>query len=298
MIIVEKPVLNFIPINDRNNGISLILRVKNGEDYLRHCIKAAIDQVDEIIAVFNDSVDETEDILVGLEEKYPEKIKVFKYIPKVYPPNSDYYKINKINSNDLHSLSHYYNFALSKTTFSHVCKFDDDNLMFPNSFRKLKKQVELLENNVAIGLKGLNLFDLSECLYVNKANKFTSGLDTLMFKYNNQCRFVQTVHYELFKSNYKTDHIELCFYHLKSCKKDRGMNNYNLNTNTKSRYIQMYTKVFNNINLVLLEEFNKKLPNPYDLGFEYINESTKQYDCQLFTDFESKIAEKYAKILS
>jgi hypothetical protein len=33
MIEVNEPTLNFIPENERQNGISLILRVKNGEDF-------------------------------------------------------------------------------------------------------------------------------------------------------------------------------------------------------------------------------------------------------------------------
>lgn len=295
MIIVNTPKLEFIPEEKRLNGISLILRVKNGEDYLKTCMLAAVDQVDEIIAIFNDSIDRTEEILVEMENAYPQKIKLFKYMPKVYPPNDDYYKKNSIRSDDPHSLSHYYNFALSKTKYSHVCKFDDDNLMFPNSFRSLKSEVEKKNNTVAIGLRGINLFDLKGRLYINKMNEHTSGGDTVMFKYNSKCRFVQTVPYEVFQSPYKTVHISVCFYHLKSCKKDRGLNNYDTAHNHTSRYIDMFKKFFGQAQLIPLETYNQNTGrmDPKDLGFDFINGGVKTYIHDLFIKLESDLEKRY-----
>ena len=75
--------LEFIPEDEREDGISLIVRVRNGEDFLRIAIESAIDQVDEIIVVFNESIDRTEEVLLELEEKYPEKIHLYKYLPFV-----------------------------------------------------------------------------------------------------------------------------------------------------------------------------------------------------------------------
>lgn len=89
MIIVENPEIKFI--DKREEGVSGMLRVKNGEDYLRLCILSVINQLDELIIVFNDSNDNTENIVIELEKEYPDKIKVYKYIPIVYPPNNDKY---------------------------------------------------------------------------------------------------------------------------------------------------------------------------------------------------------------
>ena len=80
--------ISFISERDRKEGVSAFMRIRNGEDYLRETIESAINDVDEIICVFNNSFDRTEEILLELEEKYPSKIKVYKYIPIVYPPNS------------------------------------------------------------------------------------------------------------------------------------------------------------------------------------------------------------------
>jgi hypothetical protein len=260
------------------------------EKTLRLCILNAVDQVDEIIAVFNDSVDKTEEILTDLEMEYPNIIKVFKYVPKVYPPNDCYYKNNKITKDDPHTLSHYYNFALSKTTYSHVCKFDDDNLMFPNSFRQSKEDVEKLGDKMSIGLKGINICDVDQKLYVDKNFECTGGADTLMFKYNSSCHFKQTIKYEVFKSNIRLRQLRTCFYHLKFCKKDRGFNNYEANKNTSSRYIQMFKDRMSNTDLITLDEYrmNKNIPDPFDMNFMYINESNKVYAYELFNEIDKE----------
>lgn len=294
MIVVDDPELEFISKEDRINGVSLILRVKNGEDFLRLCVLSVVDQVDEIIAVFNDSTDHTESILVELEEQYPEKVKVYKYMPIVYPPNSDYYKKNAVKSNDPHSLSHYYNFALAQTMYSHVCKHDDDNLVFPGTFPKLKEKLEKMGNTHAIGLRGINLFDHSEKLYVNKLREYTGGGDTLLFRYDEHCKFVQTINFEKFSSMYKVHHIEVCFYHLKMCKKDRGQNNYDIDTNNSSRYKAIFEGI--KLKLIPVDKYNEKSnrPNPFDLGFRCINKSIKQYNYDVFYNCEKEY-DKYAK---
>lgn len=138
MIIVEKPYISFIPLQDRKEGVSGMLRVKNGEDYLRLSILSVINQLDELIIVFNDSNDSTEKIVVELENEYPDKIKVYKYIPVVYPPNNDKYL--ETSENSFHSLAYYYNFTLSKTTKTYVTKIDDDQLYFPNTIKTLKER--------------------------------------------------------------------------------------------------------------------------------------------------------------
>ena len=120
MIIEENPVINYNDSIKRENGISAFMRIKNGEDYLRVSILSIINQVDEIICVFNSSIDKTEDILVELEKKYPKIIKVYKYIPDVYPPNSQ--KYIETDETSVHSLAYYYNFALSKTTKKYCIK--------------------------------------------------------------------------------------------------------------------------------------------------------------------------------
>lgn len=287
MIIVENPTLDYVKAKDRLDGISAMMRIKNGDDLLESSILSVIEQVDEIICVFNDSQDDTEKILLELESKYPNKIFVFKYIPIVYPPNSEDYK--KCPANTPNALCYYYNFALSKTKYSHVFKLDDDQLFFPNILRKWKDDVSGREG---IGLKGMNLTDYNEKLYVNhKCEKFTEGSDIILFKYNDDCHFIKTEKYELFKGCGCGKGIRLSHYHLKRCKRDRGINNYNLHTNPTSRYMgisKWWFSHFTKENLVEITK-NDELPDPYKLGFQHVNNSIKEYNCEVFTELEEKL---------
>ncbi len=171
MKIENKPILDFC--KTRSSGISAMMRIKNGEDYLEASIRSVVNQVDEIICVFNESIDQTENILLALEEEF-EQIKVFKYIPEVYPPNSENYL--KVKEDSPHSLAYYYNFALSKTTKEYVFKFDDDEIFFDNILQLAKNN---LNDLTSIGLRGINLIDFDQKLYINQSEPTTAGPDTL-----------------------------------------------------------------------------------------------------------------------
>ena len=293
MLIIDTPELNFS--DDRKEGISAMLRVRNGEDFLEVSILSVLQQVDEIVCVFNNSQDNTEKILCKLEEQYPDKIFVYKYVPIVYPPNTENYK--KTPEDNVHSLSYYYNFALSKTRYSHIFKLDDDHIFFPNILRIIKEDVT---SDNCIGLVGLNLIDFNENLFVNETEKFTDSTDMILFKYNNKCRFEKDERYEIFTGHADINKVAISNFHLKRCKKDRGINNYDINTNLDSRYLNITTGWFNtltNENLKLYESaFNDKLPHPYSLGFKYINHSNKEYNYELFNQLESKLSNRMTNI--
>lgn len=285
MKVETSPVLDFSKA--RTPGISAMMRIKNGEDYLEASIRSVVDQVDEIICVFNDSTDQTENILLSLEEEF-EHLKVFKYIPKVYPPNSIGYL--KTPENSPHSLAYYYNFALSKTTKEYVFKLDDDQLYFKGIIQTLKKKLN--NPQTSIGLRGINLIDLKQKLYIDKSAKVTAGADILLFKYNSSCKFIKIDLYEQFSSNHKRIGIENVFYHTKRCKKDRGINNYDLvDKNKQSRYYNMTKSFFNNMNLIPFDDWNKtqNLPDPFELGFSFVNEGKKVYNVSEFQNFENNI---------
>jgi glycosyltransferase involved in cell wall biosynthesis len=292
MIIEENPVINYNDSIKRENGISAFMRIKNGEDYLRVSILSIINQVDEIICVFNSSIDKTEDILVELEKKYPKIIKVYKYIPDVYPPNSQ--KYIETDETSVHSLSYYYNFALSKTTKKYCIKVDDDEIFFDNSLINIKSIIEKSNDEFCIGIRGINLFDYKNKLYINLGNEFTSGTDTVFFKYNKDCRFTKTISFEKFVNPYNVKEIKTVFYHTKRCKKDRGINNYLLNENDKSRYYNMSINYLKNIKLIHIDTYlkGKNWKNPVELNFNYINKSNKKYDLKILNLLENDIEKK------
>ena len=289
MKVVLRPKIIFKDASTRKQGISAMLRVKNGEDYLESSILSVIGQVDEIVCVYNDCIDKTESILCQLEKKYPKLIKVFHYVPKVYAPNTTGYL--NADENSVHSLAYYYNFALSKTTYCHVFKLDDDEIFFPNILRELSKRVN---EHAAIGLRGINLIDYKNRLYVNKMGSHTAGTDTLLFNYTPGCRFTKDTNYEKFVGHPPVKKIVVTFYHLKRCKKDRGINNYDIEENMESRYLKLTESFFERMttkNMVLLSRFVKnKYPSPYALGFRHIHNSVKTYNYKEFNELEKNLS--------
>jgi hypothetical protein len=288
MIIEDSPIINFIPENDRKDGISAFMRIKNGEDYLEVTILSIINQVDEIICVFNDCNDNTEKILIRLEKKYS-KIKVYKYIPSVYVVNSQKYL--ETDENSINSFSYYSNFALSKTSKKYCIKVDDDEIFFPNVFKKLKYELEKNNDKYSIGIKGINIIDYKKKIYVNHNNIATGGGDTIFFKYNNNNKFYKTTNFEKFNGPIIC-RLEIAFYHTKRCKKDRGINNYELNENINSRYNEINKNYFNTLLLIPLQKYineNFFLMHPVKLGFKFINNSIKKYNDSFFNSLEESI---------
>jgi hypothetical protein len=291
MIIEDLPLINFIPENNRQDGISAFMRIKNGEDYLEVTILSIINQVDEIICVFNDCNDDTENILIRLEKKFS-KIKVYKYIPPVYVMNSEKYL--ETDEHSVNSFSYYSNFSLSKTTKKYCIKVDDDEIFFPNILLKLKNELERNNDRYSIGIKGINLVDYKKKLYINFNNITTGGGDTLFFKYNNNNRFYKTTNFEKFNGP-PINRVEDAFYHTKRCKKDRGINNYGLDENLKSRYNEINKNYFNTLKLIPFEEYiNRKnfLINPIKLGFKFVNNSIKKYNASCINLLEQSIIVK------
>lgn len=276
----------------RKDGISAFLRVKNGEDFLEISIKSIIHEIDELICVVNNSSDRTIDILLSLQKNFPNKIFIYNYIPFVYPPGSKEYTHYPITSH--HSLVYYYNFALSKTNYKYIFKFDDDEIFFPKIIEKIYK----LCNNeyVCFGLKGINLIDINKKLFVHKHKyRSTPGKDTLFFRYDKSCKFTKGERCENFISNHIIKDIITCFYHLKFCKSDRGQNNYLLNNNDNSEYIDIGKNFLNSLkreNLITIEEYIKiyELPDPIkDMYFTFIDESKKKYEYFLYNTIEKHL---------
>ena len=110
----------------RKPGISAYMRIKNEEQFVRLAILSHLDYYDEIIACYNGCTDNTESILHELANQHPQKIKVFHYLPKVHPILTAEHANTPADS--LHSMANYYNYALSKTTYSVATKLDADHL--------------------------------------------------------------------------------------------------------------------------------------------------------------------------
>lgn len=132
----------------RKRGISSMMRVGNEEEFIEASILSTIDFFDEIIIVLNNSTDNTENIVSNINS---EKIKIYHYPFKLRPNGPGHKQNNPENS--IYSISYYYNWCMSKTSYSHICKWDGDNVAL-SKFSELKDIV--LANNI-VWFKGVNI---------------------------------------------------------------------------------------------------------------------------------------------
>ena len=137
----------------RKLGISALLRVKNGEQFVRLAIESHLPFYDEIIACHNDCTDNTEAILMDLQKQHPGKVKVYHYLPQVHNATPQQHRQTPADS--VHSMANYYNYALSKTTCSIAVKLDDDHLAIPCN---LAPAIDAIRTDIAAGKSKLYFF--------------------------------------------------------------------------------------------------------------------------------------------
>ncbi len=117
----------------RKPGVSFFARLKNAADFLEISIRSHLPFATEIVLVDNGSTDSTVEICERLAAEYPEKIRFYRYEPKVVGVGAADWKNTPDDS--VHALSYYYNWTLSKTTCTHAAKLDDDMVVFdPEAF--------------------------------------------------------------------------------------------------------------------------------------------------------------------
>ena len=94
----------------RRPGISGFMRLKNEAEFLDRAVETHIGGLDELVMVHNDCSDETPEICRRWARKFPEKIKVVEYEPKVVPiftPES-----RTIDARSPHSFANFSNFQI------------------------------------------------------------------------------------------------------------------------------------------------------------------------------------------
>lgn len=124
----------------RPNGVSGMMRVKNDAEFIPACIESCIEALDELIIVYNDCTDNSPIIIEEMRHKYPDKIKVFHYLPKIKAWNLSDTEVDCIMRKEFppeQTLAGYYNYALSKTTYRFVMKIDADQIYFSDKLKEI-----------------------------------------------------------------------------------------------------------------------------------------------------------------
>ncbi len=114
---------------NRADGVSAMLRVRDGARFLRLGLDSCIDVFDEIVAVHHQCDDDTPHILQEYAAAHPHRFKVYEYPHEVIPPGTARHA--REGAESPHTIAALCNYALSKTTRRFVVKHDADHVYFP-----------------------------------------------------------------------------------------------------------------------------------------------------------------------
>ncbi|MBE8189620.1 MAG: hypothetical protein HAW58_01850 [Candidatus Thioglobus sp.] len=245
----------------RKPGISGFMRIKNEAKFLRLSILSHIEFYDEIIAVYNDCNDATPEILQDLQKQFPDKIKIYHYLPKVHPTNSNGHSESPAES--VHSLANYYNYAMSKTTFTIVTKLDADHLAIKENLAPMiaKIRAEMQQNKpTKYMFSGINLIENPAGKLVVNAQKttnlFVGNGDHWYFPANENITFEQAPVWEVLNFsgvNLKSEYLGIMYFHLKFLKDNFGFENQD--EAIKRKFIK---KILETVNYVEFDVFRSK----------------------------------------
>jgi len=225
-------------VGARRPGISAFMRIRDGAFSLEAAIRSHIRHFDEIVAVYNRCTDETPEILARLAQEFPGRLRVWHYLPPVFPPGSTGHRTTP--PDDPRSLVNYYNFALSRTRFSHATKLDDDHVAMGEATARLVADISAgrLPTNEMACFSGLNLArDATGRLGILAREPFSGSGDIGIFPVTPETYFTHDPRFEIFRRpGLKRRFHSIVYWHLKYLKPGFGFANYDLAANPKSRY--------------------------------------------------------------
>lgn len=146
---------------NRPNGVSGLMRVRNDAEFIIPCVESCIDALDELIIVYNDCDDNSPQVIEVLQKRYPTKIKAYHYKYKIIAWNLTQEEIEGIFSNTIpqeNTLAGYYNFTLSKATYRYAMKIDADQIYYSERLKIITNAYRSLGKN--------KIKDLPSLLYV------------------------------------------------------------------------------------------------------------------------------------
>ncbi len=227
-----------LAVAERKPGISAFMRIRDGAFSLEAAIRSHIGHFDEIVAVYNRSTDATPNILAKLHAEYGERLRVFHYVPPVFPPGSEGHAREPADSPL--SLVNYYNFALTRTRFTHVTKLDDDHVAMGAATAKLVADVRAgraAQDEMAC-FSGINLaHDETVRVGVLRREPYSGSGDIGIFPVTSGTYFVHDRRFEVLRlPGMRRRFHSFVYWHLKYLKPEFGFANYDLGDNPQSRY--------------------------------------------------------------
>jgi hypothetical protein len=223
---------------ERRPGIGAFMRIRNGGDFLERTILSHIDDFDEIVAVHNQCTDATPDILARLQQAYGEKLRVFHYVDRVFPPGSDGHAATPPDSPA--SMVNYSNFALAMTTRRTVTKLDDDHLAIGGAVRVVAGDLRRAggAGRDMLSFSGINLIMRDDGgLGIPKQDPLSGSGDIGFFDVTDATVFSHDRRFERVpRPAGRRRFCGFLYWHLKYLKAGLGFANYDLEENKDSRF--------------------------------------------------------------
>lgn len=232
-------------IGERRPGVSAFMRVRDGAFSVEAAIRSHIGHFDEIVVLYNRCTDETPEILARLAAELGPRLRVYHYLPPVYPPGSGGHRTEPADSPN--SLVNYYNCALSLTRFSHATKLDDDHIAMHAATARLVEDVRsgrAARNEMAC-FSGLNLaYDPAGTFGILSKEPFSGSGDIAIFPVMPETYFIHDRRFEVFHHpGLRRRFHSLVYWHLKYLKPEFGFANYDLAANPRSRYGRRLSRI-------------------------------------------------------
>jgi hypothetical protein len=200
-------------------GVSFLIRARNEENKIEHCIRSVLDLANEIVFVDNGSADRTHDIVKELSrcEGKDRKIRIFSYPFKLarFGPEHD-----RTPDNSIYSAVYYSNWGISHCHYRYICKWDGDMVLtrdVRSLFSALLKQIQE-EPKSCWTFSGQTIYRNVEGHYYYSAGEVNQEI--MIFPYGYNPRFYKVPHWECLQSKPRlpVKHFTpLTFYELKYC---------------------------------------------------------------------------------
>jgi hypothetical protein len=243
----------------RRPGIGAFMRIRNGADFLERAILSHIDVFDEIVAVHQPCTDATPDILARLQRTHGDKLRVYAYADRVFPPGSDGHATTPPASPA--SMVNYSNFALAMTTTRTVTKLDDDHLAIGDTLARVVAALREAggAGDDMLSFSGINLIaDPKGGLAVPRQDPLSGSGDIGFFDVTDKTVFTHDRRFEeVPRPAGRRRFCGFLYWHLKYLKTGLGFANYDLENNPDSRFARRKARLETRREVLSLAELRR-----------------------------------------
>jgi glycosyltransferase involved in cell wall biosynthesis len=203
-------------------GISFLIRARNEESKIEHCMRSVLDFAQEVVFIDNGSEDRTHDIVKALSERAGEdrKIRILRYPFKLarFGPEHD-----RTAEDSVHSAVYYSNWGISHCSYRYICKWDGDMVLARDvraAFKALLNRLQE-ESDHCWTFPGQTIYRDAHGDYYHSVGEVNQEI--MIFPYGYQSRFHKVRHWECLQSTppLPVKHFSpVTFYELKYCDED------------------------------------------------------------------------------